>query len=312
MEMKDEVIYTQKLGKKYLLRRSLQKRLCKIFGPVIMTRIYYRIVNKRPLNLKDPKTFSEKICWYKIYYCPHSQEIINCSDKFAVRAYLKKKGLDSYTNVLLGKWDLPQEIVWNDLPEKFVLKCSHGCAYNIICLDKSRLDKTTAKKNLLNWLQDDFGFYNAEYHYNKSQRVIICEKYIESQQNLPTDYKIHCMNGEPKIVLICKERGKRRGGGPRLLFYHTDKTIANVGIEETEEEFDIDSELYQEMLRICETIAEDFPFVRIDFYIDGGKLKIGELTFTPAAGLLGYLSVDGDRIMGEMLDISKIMQETTI
>jgi len=298
----DKVIITQKQSFKYKARRYVQKLTGKAFGPLFTTKIMYRIAKGKAINLKEPTTFSEKICWYKLYYCPKRKLVVNCADKYMMRKYVEEKKLGGYLTKLIGVWDHAEEIDWDKLPDKFAIKCSHGCAYNIICLDKKKLDCERAKNTLNRWLKDDFGYYNGEPHYNLGRRRVICEEYIDSKDRLPVDYKIHCMNGEPKVIQECFDRAN---GKTVHYFYNTFGKALPIGKWESVGDLSIPEEHLKELMELCKTIATDFPYVRIDCYIHKGKIKLGELTFSPGAGLLGSLSEKGEIEMGTMFDLSE-------
>lgn len=297
------VIYTLKSGIKYNVRRQIQKIACHILGNKIMTKIYYRIIMHGKLHLNSPILFSEKICWYKLFYCPENKKIIDCADKYWVREYLEGKGLSKYLPDLIGVWNKAEEIDWKSLPNKFALKCSHGCGYIAICENKELADENEIKRKLNKWIKDDFGLYNAEPHYNLSDRKIICERFIESDTMLPIDYKVHCFDGEAKVMLICSDR---ESGKTKLSFCDMNGVWLPYGYDE-EHLIEIDAVNLQEMKRLSEMIAADFPFVRVDFYIERGKLKIGELTFDPAGGLFDYLNNHGDQEMGKMWNMDSLL-----
>ncbi len=288
----------------YAIRRKGQTFAYRLFGAKFMAKVYYRIVMKEKLNLRQPKTFTEKINWYKLFYCPKNELIIQCSDKYSVRSYLERLGLGDYLSKLIGVWDNPNDIDWNLLPTKFALKNSNGCGYNIVCRDKAHLDEKQTKKLLKKWLRNHFGHYNAEPHYEMGKKRIIAEQYIESSQLLPIDYKIHCMNGEPKVMQMCDERTAK---DTKYVYYDMDCCPLSFGKYPQKENMDISKGLLADMKRICKMIAPDFPYVRIDFFVNNGKLQIGELTFSPSAGLKPDLKYgNGDLIMGEMLRLEKI------
>lgn len=288
----------------YRFRRFCQVAAYRSFGASFMAKVYYRIVMKEKLDLHSPKTFTEKINWYKLFYCPKNDLVVRCSDKYSVREYLEELGLTDYLSELIGVWDNPNQIDWSALPSAFALKNSNGCGYNIVCKDKTYLDEKKTKKLLQKWLREHFGYFNAEPHYEMGKKRIICEKYIESAHLLPIDYKIHCMNGVPKVVQVCDERTAQV---TKYIYYNMDGHPFGFGKYPQMSDLNISKELLSDMSRICQIIAPDFPYVRIDFFINNGKLQIGELTFSPSAGLKPDLKYgNGDMIMGEMLDLKKI------
>ena len=300
MKSNEYVIITLKDGFVYKARRFMQKIAYGVFGPETMTKVYFRILLGRELNLDAPKTFNEKICYYKLYYCAKNERIAKCADKYWVRDYLTAKGYADNLIDLLGVWDEPEDIEWDQLPEKFALKRSNGCGYNIICTNKCGVNEKDVKKLLKKWQKDKFGKYNVEPHYDILPSKIICEKYINSEGRLPVDYKIHCCNGKSKYVMVCDGRVR---GRTNFYYYDMNGKILDVETDGSSKPFDLDEKLFHEMIRISDDIAQDFPFVRVDFYIDNNKLMIGELTFTPTAGYDYTLSCKGDEMIGKMFQI---------
>ena len=285
----------------YDTRRKLQVMAYNVFGPVTMSKIYFRIVKKQKLDLKNPQTFDEKIQWYKLNYCQYNENVIRCADKYRIREYLEEKNLSEYAIPLVGYWEDANDIDWDKLPNQFAIKCNHGCAYNIICKDKSKLDENETKKQLNEWLKEDFGKFNAEPHYDKIRKGIVCEEYLgDGKSDFLVDYKFHCFNGEVKFVLICSERTKERS---REYYYDLDwnsldySKIKEDGFEKPKS--------FDEMVKISKIVAKDFPFVRADFYEINGKPIIGELTFVPTGGLDTTITHEADVEIGRMFDLKK-------
>lgn len=302
MKSNEYIAVTVRDGFSYSVRRKGQCLAYKLLGPKRMAKVYYRIVMKEKLDLDHPKSFTEKINWYKLFYCPENERIIQCSDKYMVRSFLEGLGLGDYLSELIGVWEDPNQIDWDTLPQKFALKNSNGCGYNIVCRDKAHLDEQETKKLLKKWLNEHFGYFNAEPHYEVGSKRIICEKYIESAHLLPVDYKIHCMNGFPKVLQVCDERTAKE---TKYIYYDMEGHPLDFGKYPQKMDMDIAAEMLADMNRICRIIAPYFPYVRIDFFVNRGKLQIGELTFSPSAGLKPDLKYgNGDWIMGQMLDMN--------
>ena len=120
----------------YKLRRTTQVIAHKFVSNETMSKFYYRIVLKKKLNLDNPKTFNEKLQWMKLYYYPNNPLVVKCADKFAVREYIESRGYKDLLVPLLGSWERADDIEWEILPDKYVLKCNHGCAYNIVCTSR--------------------------------------------------------------------------------------------------------------------------------------------------------------------------------
>ena len=147
--------------------------------PVTATKIAYRKTKRRKLNLKNPQTFDEKMEYLKLYRYADDPLVIQCADKYAVREYIEKHGCGKLLNTLYGVWDSVEDIPFDDFPDQFVLKCTHGCHMNIVCDDKSKFDKKQAISLLSGWMKEKQWKEQQELHYKSIQPRIICEKYLK-------------------------------------------------------------------------------------------------------------------------------------
>ena len=114
--------------------------------------------------------------WLNRFWC--SPLKVKCADKVRVHDYLAEKGLEGYAVPLLGVWDDANDINFEVLPKQFVLKCNHGCGYNIIVKDKQHINKAEIRQKLNEWLKEDYGKIHNEYHYSKIEPKILAEKYL--------------------------------------------------------------------------------------------------------------------------------------
>ncbi len=287
-------------GKLYNLRRKLQVLAYDLTSPEFVSKIYFRLLLKYPLNLQHPQTFNEKIQWLKLYEWPNNPLVIQCSDKYAVRQYLKEKKQEQYLNRLLGVWDNAQDINFDKLPNRFVLKCTHGCGYNIICRDKSQLNIAEARQKLARWLKEDFGKFNAEPHYSKINLRIICEEFLDGGEKDLTDYKFFCFHGEPKYCQVITNRSTDK----HITFFDADGKLAP--FHRTGYQLSSPASLphfFKKMQELSATLAAPFPFVRVDWFEVNGKIYFGELTFTPCGGLMGITPLSYDKKLGTLLEL---------
>lgn len=279
--------------------------LISAISPVITSKILYKKANGDTLNLKNPRSFNEKLMWLKLNTYYNNDLVTICADKYLVRNYVKECGYGYLLNDLIGVWDSVDEINWNKLPQKFAIKCNHGCGYNIICSDKSKLNIEKSKMKLRRWLNEDFWKISAEVNYKYIPKKIICEKYLDTNQGfLPYDYKIYCFNGEPKTILLVMDRGEEKRGAFMSLDW---EFISEVGGDyQAVSEYPRKPKSLNNMLNAAKTLSKPFPFVRVDFYQVDNKPIFGEMTFTPA----GCISASETEIegvpMGQILDLSKV------
>ena len=165
--------------------------------------LYHNVTGKW-VDWKQPKDINEKLLWLN-RYAPNPMKT-KCADKYLVREYVKEKGLEDILIPLLGVWDNADEIDFESLPGQFVLKCNHGCGYNIICPDKVSLDIEQTKSKLNDWLNTDYSKVLYEFQYKDIPRKIIGEEFIrEFEEDGIVDYKFHCFKERRKGYRICRD-----------------------------------------------------------------------------------------------------------
>lgn len=289
----------------YKIRRNIQVIAHKLVPDAAMSKLYFRIVLGERLNIDNPKTLNEKLQWLKLYYYANNPTVIQCADKYRVRDYLKNKGLENLLVPLIGVWKSAEDIDWNVLPKKFVLKCNHGCAYNLICNDVNNFDKKRAVKKLNKWLKEDFGAFNIELHYSGiNPHLVICENYLGEDIS---DYKFFCFNGEPKFLYVSNDLVHDRNAQMGFFFLDGKKMPVKRG-DYADIEYIQPPTFFNEMLETAKCLCSEFPFVRVDFFVTSERYYFSELTFTPGACMMQFEPKKYDLEFGEMLDISQLIK----
>ncbi|MBD7909417.1 glycosyl transferase [Sporosarcina sp. Sa3CUA8] len=288
----------------YKIRRKGQVLANRLTSYEFMSKVYYYIKFKKVLNLKNPSTFNEKIQWLKLRNFPYNQLVIDCTDKYEVRDYVENHGGKKYLNKLIGVWDSWEDVNWEELPNKFALKCTHGCGYNIIANDKSILNKQEVEKNIKKWMSEDFSLFNAEQHYTSIKPRIICEEHLGEDI---IDYKFFCYNGKPLFFYMAQGFG--HGKNERMAFYNLDGSKAPFKRKDYKEFSDEvkQPENLDEMIKISENLSKEFPFVRVDFFEVNKEVIFSEMTFTPGGGLMTIEPNEYDQIWGEWLNLESVM-----
>lgn len=273
-----------------------------VISPGYATKILHFRTTGKWIDLKNPKDFNEKLQWLKL----NEDAVLKakCSDKYEIYNYIKENYDSSILNNLIAVYDSTDEIDWDSLPDKYVIKCTHGSGYNIVVKDKNKLDKDFAVKQINNWLKEKFGKRFLELHYDLIKPRIIVEEFIENKEGeLPLDYKIFCFNGTAKLVLVCSERTDREES-IRLDFFDLDWNRLNIGSKEYESSKEIlKPSCFSEMVIHAEALSKPFTFVRVDFYDKDGEPLFGELTFTPTANMDTEYNNYGLSYLGGLLDI---------
>lgn len=265
--------------------------------------IRYRDRTGRKLNLKNPTLFTEKIQWLKLYN--RRPEYVTYADKYAVRDYIEKKIGPEYLVPLIAMYEKVEDIQWDDLPNKFVLKCTHGSGTNIICKNKDELDIEEAKKKLTHWMKVDWYWWGREWVYTKIKPRIVCEAFIEtSDGEPPSDYKFMCFDGKAKLVQIHQFRHTDHHTKDS---YTTDwkKTTISHTFAMSDSEIPKPKNL-DKMIRISEILAAGNPFIRIDLYApDDERIYFGEITIYPTSGFSPFSDYNDDALLGSWITLPK-------
>lgn len=287
MRLLDIIKKNKKLIYIYLKICESYYSMLTLISPKINTKVRYKHIYGRPLNLENPQTFVEKLLWLKLNEYMNNPLVVQCADKYRVREYVKNCGFSELLNELYGVYDNSKEIPWADLPEQFVLKWNFGAGMNIICKSKKNLQIQKCMKQLDKWGKSKYWLPYAEMQYKYIHKKIVCEKFLENDDEpgeIP-DYKVYCFHGEPMAILVMHDRGHEL----KTEFFDTNWC----SLKNTEKYLSVSKstpkpECLAEMLNASRCLSSPFPFVRCDFYVIAGRLYFGELTFTPAGGL--YLS----------------------
>lgn len=261
-------------------------------------------------NLTDPQTFNEKLLWLAIYYKNPNYSI--ASDKAKAKEWIGERIGYEYVVPSIGIYDDINDIDFESLPDKFVIKANNGWAGNEVALvkDKNRCNIDNLKALASTWMYP-WGFY----YYNnmcitdeKPERpLIVVEELLEQEgKDYLNDYKLYCCNGKVKFSLIVNDRGS--SNQTRTFVDSNWKVLPVRRAGKFSNETPKKPDTYEKMVELAETLAKDIPFVRIDFYDIDGRVYVGEMTFTPGL-FLRFNPSGADRFLGKYLDISEIMQE---
>ena len=254
-----------------------------------------------PLNLRDPQTFGEKLQWLKLYN--RNPLYTKLVDKYAVKKWVADKIGEKYIIPTLGVWKKFDDIVFDNLPNQFVLKCTHDSRGLVICKDKLTLDVVTARKKLKKALKYNFYYDGREWPYKNVSPHIIAEKYIEDELGELTDYKFFCFDGVPQYCQVIRGRCTQE----TIDFYDMDwnhmpfvgltRGVKN-GLRPISK-----PKKFDDMVGICEKLSSGIPFVRVDLYNINGTILFGELTFYPACGFGVFEPNEWNYSIGKLLKL---------
>lgn len=244
----------------------------------------YRTHFGEKLDFKNPKKFNEKLQYLKLNQ--KNPEYTKMVDKYEAKKYVAEKIGEKYVVPLLGVWYNFDDIDFDSLPEKFVLKCNHDSNSYVICKDKSKLDINAARKRIEPCLKRNFYYIGREWVYKNVKPAIIAEMYMEDDKyGELRDYKFFTFNGKAKLLHTVYNRQNKSeetyGDFFDMDYNHLEIRMGhNNGPEPPEKPVN-----FELMKKLAEKLAEDTKHLRVDFYEVNGKVYFGELTFYQDSGM---------------------------
>ena len=266
-----------------------------------LLKLVFRARMGKKLDLKAPKTFNEKLQWIKLYDRKPEYKIM--VDKLRVRDYIKEKIGEEYLIPLLGTWEKAEDIDFEKLPDKFVLKCNHDSGSVIICKDKEKFDRQKAIEKLKKHLKKGTFYHGREWPYKGIKPCVIAEQYMVDEDNpadLP-DYKVMCFGGEPKFIELHLGRFSENHTQD---FYDVDwnKTEIDQDGYKSEEVTEKPKQL-PEILELSKKLSQGIRHLRVDWYIINQKVYFGELTFFDGSGFSPFVNEKDDLYLGSFIKI---------
>jgi len=263
--------------------------------------LWYQAIMQKRLDLDHPKTYNEKLQWMKLYDSTPLKAML--TDKYSVRDWIAARIGSQYLVKLLGVWDAVDDIDLSNLPDRFVLKATHGSNWVIVVKDKTKIDWKTAKKKMRQWLNTNFAFVTGlELHYKHIPARIIAEEYLENTDADLYDYKFWCFEGKVHSILFLSERNT---GGLKMSFFNPQWERMDLSYDYPRHEKQIQRPAQlEQMIALSERIAKGFPHARVDLYLlNNGEIKFGEITFTSASGACNWNPPEADIMLGEQFTL---------
>lgn len=288
------------------VKQRIYRKICVCFGKYISDKTYLKLLYEtrigKKLNLKNPITFDEKLQWLKLY--DRKDEYTVWVDKYEVRNYVAEKLGEQYLIPLLGVWNSADELKLDDLPEQFVLKCTHDSASVCICTNKKNFDWNAAMDKLQKSLNQNYYWHSREWPYKNITPRIIAEAYMTDESGTELkDYKIYTFGGEPYLIQVDFDRfHNHRRNLYTTEWEYIDETIEyskdpNVKIAKPEH--------LEEMLECSRKLAVGTISLRTDFYSINGKIYFGEITFYQEAGFAHFEHEEFAKKLGDQIKLPK-------
>ncbi len=283
---------------------SSVKKVLRILPDQAYINLKYFYHFKKLPNLKNPQTFNEKLQWLKL----HDRKDIYTKmvDKYEAKKYVGELLGEEYIVPNYGVWDSFDDINFDELPNQFVLKCTHDCGGLVICRDKAKLDIEAARVKINKCLKTNYFWECREWPYKNVKPRIIAEKYMaEDFNNGLIDYKFYCFGGKVKFLYVSE--GLENHETAKISFLTPDWEFADFGRLDYESHSKLPEKPknYKKMIEIAEALSKDNAFLRVDLYEVEEKIYFSELTLTPASGLMPFNPSIWDKKLGDLVHLPK-------
>lgn len=265
---------------------------------------------------KNPRTLNEKITWMAVM--TDTSKWTEYTDKYEVRKHIESLGLSDILTECYGVWDKAEDIDFDKLPEKFVLKCTHDCGSTVIIRDKSKMNRKEVVDFLNKHLAERYGYASCEPHYIPIKPRVMAESLIEMDNTedfssaTTVDHKIRCIDGKVQYDFVCYDRSLESGsGGSKTVYdlydihtwtpmrqYLADPGVVYKNVPRPEN--------LEKMIEIAEKISRGFTQVRVDLYNVKGKIYFGEMTFTAFSGMNNHFTMEFHKMIGDRIKLPKM------
>ena len=279
----------------------LIEKLAALFPDKLYLQLKWWFIMGTKLNVKNPKTFNEKLQWLKLN--DRRPEYTQMVDKAEVKEYVSSIIGDKYIIPTLAVYNSAEDIDFKALPNQFVLKCTHDSGGVVVCKNKSLLKIEEAIAKLRKDLKRNYYYQNREWPYKKVKPRIIAEQYMEDEDGELKDYKFFCFNGEPKYMFIASDRfnpdEETKFDFFDMDFKHLPFVNGHPNARETIQK-PVGFELMKEL---AAKLSKGIPQVRVDFYDIKGRVYFGEMTFFHWSGMVPFIPLEWDYILGESIKL---------
>lgn len=281
--------------------KRFAKFVLRIFPDSLILKTLYKRKLGRKCDLKNPKSFNEKLQWIKLH--DRKPLYTDLCDKLKAKELIAKEFGEQYVLKTYCSWDEAKDIDYNALPDRFVLKCNHDCGSVVVCRDKKTLDKKRTYIGLKNHLK--YNYYSAfrEWPYKNIKRRVFAEEYIESADKTAIiDYKFYCFSGVAKFLYVSK--GLENHKTATISFFDLNGRLLSFKRKDFSPAKDIKMpNNFNEMIDLANRIAKysDSKFVRVDLYTVQDKIYFSECTFFPCGGFTPFEPKSADDDIGKLL-----------
>lgn len=282
-----------------------------ILTPIRVAKLKFWYKLHRWPDFEHPKDVNEKINWMKFYGDTSLWPIL--ADKYAVREYVEDRVGKDVLIPLIGKWDSVDEIDWETLPKKFVMKCNNGSGDVVVCKDKSKLDIEATKNHFRKCLNEKLSVLSGEPHYAKIKPCIIAEELLDAStqpcnSTSLIDYKIWVFDGKPLFTWCTWNREMYHAN---VALYDMDWNFHPEWSVWTSHYIKPDQHVpkpscFDQLMDAAGKLGKGQPVARVDMYVVNNKVYFGEITMTSQGGYQDFYTQEFLDKMGDLTVLPRI------
>lgn len=282
----------------FKVARNIIKQTSFLWSDKLYLKIMFRLCVGYKFNIKNPKTFNEKLNYLKLH--GHNNYYTKLADKYESKKEISKIIGEEYIVPCIGVWESVNDIDFDKLPNKFVLKTTHDSGSVIVCKDRNSFDISDSRHILQKSLCKNYYPKLREWVYKNIKPRIIADAYLDDNTGSELrDYKFWCFNGQPKYVYITI-----KGKNVFENFYDMDfKPVEiNHGFQRHIPEFNRPKQ-FEQMVSLAKKISMNIPFLRVDFFLVSSRIYFGECTFYDWGGLKPFDKYETDLMLGNLINL---------
>lgn len=232
----------------------------------------------------QPRSFNEQVQAYMLR-C-RSPWLKLAADKLATREYVARTLGEEFLVALIGVWDDADDVPLMTLPRPSVVKTSVGSGQLGFLRVGVYTDLVELRQNLRRWLAADYGEQSREWAYRGLRNRVFAEAMLTGENGeLPADHKVYIVGGRVRFIQV--DRG-RFGRHTRNL-YDADWNLLPARLTLRRHAPDPRPPRLADMLAHSLTLAAPYECLRVDWYAQGERLYVGELTNYPGAGFERFI-----------------------
>lgn len=263
-------------------------------------RVRYRLKHGFYPDLDNPKRFSEKIQYIKLYERTELRKTV--ANRLSVREYVKQRAGEEVLIPQLKVFRVLDRSVWETLPNEFALKASHGSGFIRIIRNKKEESFDEVVLEVNQWLATDYYNFGREWIYKGMERFLIAEQLLlDDNDRIPADYKFYCYDGKVDLLQVDLNRFKNQ---QRFLFDPSFEPVDARLLYPTGDKNPEKPDGFEEAVELAEKLSEPFNFIRVDLFIFDGKAWFGEMTNYPANGFQVFEPESMELEMGAKLRLN--------